>query len=102
MGIHDIAKQPTGRFNPPGRFCFSSCAPLQTDCRVDPSHQPSSAAKKLALSEGPRHRHGAGGFTLLELLIVVGIIALAAAALLPALTGARESGRRIRCVANLR
>lgn len=48
---------------------------------------------------GPR---GFAAFTLLELLMVVGTIALAAAALLPALTSARESGRRIRCLSNLR
>jgi prepilin-type N-terminal cleavage/methylation domain-containing protein/prepilin-type processing-associated H-X9-DG protein len=41
------------------------------------------------------------GFTLIELLVVIAIIALLMAILLPALAGARESGRRARCASNL-
>jgi prepilin-type N-terminal cleavage/methylation domain-containing protein/prepilin-type processing-associated H-X9-DG protein len=43
-----------------------------------------------------------GGFTLVELLVVIGIIALLIAILLPALARARESARRSACLSNLR
>lgn len=42
------------------------------------------------------------GFTLIELIVVVGVIALLTALLLPAVQAAREASRRIQCTANLR
>jgi prepilin-type processing-associated H-X9-DG protein len=41
-------------------------------------------------------------FTVVELLVVVGVVALLVAVLLPALTAARERVRRVHCAANLR
>jgi prepilin-type N-terminal cleavage/methylation domain-containing protein/prepilin-type processing-associated H-X9-DG protein len=50
-----------------------------------------------------RRRRGAGGgFTLVELLVAVGVIAVLASLLMPALARAREQARRAACLSNVR
>src|SRR6266536_4189748 len=73
----------------------TSIVPAGAECR--------RAGMALASSIPPAHfQNQARCFTLIELLVVIAIIAVLSAILLPALSLAKEKGRAISCLNNLR
>lgn len=77
---------------------------MEIDSRHRVGRIPNALAPGLIFNSNQRRERGNNhvGYSLVELLVVIGVVALLIALLLPALRLARESANRVKCAAQLR
>jgi prepilin-type N-terminal cleavage/methylation domain-containing protein len=67
-----------------------------------PGHSAQGAPSPRAPVDIPRGIHGRAGFSLIELILVIALIAILLAMTIPSLAGVRQSARRVVSLSNLR